>query len=177
LALVVCGVSLYLALKGWPERPRPAIVVWAIAGVVVFYVPIGLAASAAGVEYGLVGVAAGVIPLSAVALLVATMRSRTAESDGRLRDDSGDPDQDPVPVWAWTIRPRSATLPITPTASTSPTSPRAAVGNTQPPISPARGGAAAVDRPSPVRRGEFRTAAGPRTYAPVACSSSQEVKG
>ena len=31
LALVVCGVSLYLALKVWPERPRPTIVVWAIA--------------------------------------------------------------------------------------------------------------------------------------------------
>ena len=59
---------------------------------------VGPAASAAGIGYGLVGVAAGVIPLSAVALLLATMRSRTAESDGRLRDDSGDPDQDPVPV-------------------------------------------------------------------------------
>jgi hypothetical protein len=97
LALVVCGVSLYLALEHWPDRPRPAIVVWAIAGVVVFYVLVGLAASAAGVEYGLVGVAAGVIPLSAVALLLATMRSRTAESVGRLRDDSGDPDADPAP--------------------------------------------------------------------------------
>jgi hypothetical protein len=72
-------------------------VVWAIAGMVVFYVLVGLAASAAGIEYGLVGVAAGVIPLSAVALLLATMRSRTAESDGRLRDDSGDPDHDPFP--------------------------------------------------------------------------------
>jgi hypothetical protein len=97
LALVVCAVSLYLALKGWPERPRPAIVVWAIAGVVVFYVLVGLAAAAAGLEYGLVGVAAGVIPLSAVALLLATMRSRTAESGGRLRDDSGDPDHDRAP--------------------------------------------------------------------------------
>jgi hypothetical protein len=64
--------------------------------VVVFYVLVALAASTAGVEYGLVGVAAGVIPLSAVALLLATMRSRTAQLGGRLRDDSGDPDENPT---------------------------------------------------------------------------------
>jgi hypothetical protein len=128
LALVVCGVSLYLALEHWPDRPRPAIVMWAIAGVVVFYVLVGLAASAAGVEYGLVGVAAGVIPLSAVALLLATMRSRTAESVGRLRDDSGDPDEDPAPGLGMDDQTALGDTRITPTASTSRKSPRAGVG-------------------------------------------------
>jgi hypothetical protein len=109
LALVVCGVSLYLALEHWPDRPRPAIVVWAIAGVVVFYVLVGLAASAAGVEYGLVSIAAGVIPLFAVALLLAMMRSRTAESVVDCETTRAIRTRIRLLVWEWTIRPRWGT--------------------------------------------------------------------
>jgi hypothetical protein len=109
--LVVCGLSLYLALNRWSDRARPAIMIWAIAGVVVFYVLVGLAGSAAAVEYGLVGVAAGVIPLSAVALcrrrcvraprspVVDWETTRAIRTRIRLR------------VWEWTIRPRWAIPP------------------------------------------------------------------
>ena len=150
---------------------------WAIAGVVVFYVLVGLAASAAGVEYGLVGVAAGVIPLSAVALLLATMRSRTAESGGRLRDDSGDPDQDPAPGLGMDDQTRWGAPPTTPTASTSPTSPRAGGGNTRPPTNRVRRRTGVVAEAAPGKTGAISNRCGPSHVCPGACSSSQEVKG
>jgi hypothetical protein len=146
LALVVCGVSLYLALKHWTERPRPAIVLWAIAGVVVFYVLVGLAASAAGVEYGLVGIAAGMIPLSAVGLCwrrcVRALRNRTVGCETTRATRT----RTQLPASAWTIRLRLATPPTTPTASTSPTSLRAGAGNTQLPTSPVPKRAASAEK-------------------------------
>jgi hypothetical protein len=148
LALVVRGVS-RVAVPGAQALDRAATAsdcAWAIAGVVVFYMPVRLAASAGGGRVRVGRDRGGGDSALAVALLLATMRSRIAEPDGRLRDDSGDPDEDSAPASAWTIRLRLATPPTTPAASTSPTSLRAGAGNTQLPTSPVPKRAASVDK-------------------------------
>jgi hypothetical protein len=97
VALIVCGMSVYLATRGAIERPNHRGFDWALAGVALFYIAVAIAASAAGPEYALAGIAAGIIPLTATALLVATARSKTIKQDGRLRDESADASADPFP--------------------------------------------------------------------------------
>jgi hypothetical protein len=98
LAVAGLGAALYLALGRWPGRPRPPEVRWAIGGVVLFYALMALAAATAGPAYGFAGLAAGVFPITALALLVATTRAKTAASpEGRLRDASAEADEDPYP--------------------------------------------------------------------------------
>jgi hypothetical protein len=97
VALIVCGVSVYLATRGAADRPGHRSFDWALAGVALFYIAVAIAAGAAGPEYALAGIAAGIIPLTATALLVATARSKTTKQDGRLRDASADASADPFP--------------------------------------------------------------------------------
>jgi hypothetical protein len=97
VALIVCGTSVYLATRGAADRPSHRGFDWALAGVALFYVAVAIAASAAGPEYALAGIAAGIIPLTATALLVATARSKTTKHGGRLRDASADASADPFP--------------------------------------------------------------------------------
>jgi predicted MFS family arabinose efflux permease len=97
VALIVCAMSVYLATRGMADRPHHPGFDWALAGVALFYVAIAIGASVAGPEYALAGVAAGVFPLTATALLVAAARSKTATQDGRLRDASADASGDPYP--------------------------------------------------------------------------------
>jgi hypothetical protein len=145
--------------------------------VVVFYVLVGLAASAAGVEYGLVGVAAGVIPLSAVALLLATMRSRTAESVGRLRDDSGDPDEDPAPGLGMDDQTPPGDTPDHPDSFDEPDVTPSGRWNTRPPTGRVRRRIEGVAEAPPGKTGSISNRCGPVDVCPGACSSSQEVKG
>jgi hypothetical protein len=95
IALTVCALSVYLATRGHTDRDRPFD--RALAGVALLYLAMAIGASAAGPEYALAGIAAGVIPLTATALMVATVRSKTATRDGRLRDASADASDDPFP--------------------------------------------------------------------------------
>jgi hypothetical protein len=97
LALAAAGLSIYLALGRWDDRPRPPMVYWALGGLVGFYLVIAAAAAAAGPEYALAGVLAGVIPLTGLCLLIALTRSKTRESGGVLQDESAVRDQDPYP--------------------------------------------------------------------------------
>jgi len=97
LALAACGVSLFLALRGRGDRPRPPIVNWAIGGLLGFYVLVAAAAAAAGPEYAVAGLLAGVIPLTGLCLLIALTRSKTRASEGRLHDESAVRDDDPYP--------------------------------------------------------------------------------
>jgi drug/metabolite transporter (DMT)-like permease len=97
LAVVVLALALYLATRGHPDRPRPPIVNWAIAGLAVFYLAIAVAAATAGLEYAVAALAAAVVPMAALCLLLALMRSKTVESDGHLRDISAEGDDDPYP--------------------------------------------------------------------------------
>jgi hypothetical protein len=47
--------------------------------------------------YGLAGLGAGVIPLTALSLLVATVRMKTVERGGAARDPTADAGDDPFP--------------------------------------------------------------------------------
>jgi hypothetical protein len=98
LALVAFGVSLRLALGDASDRPRPPWLGWAVAGVAGFYVLIAAAAASAGPEYAAVGLMAGVIPMTAVSLMVAALRSKTVASDeGRPQDAAAADHRDPFP--------------------------------------------------------------------------------
>jgi hypothetical protein len=97
IALIVCAMSVWLATRRAADRPGHRVFDWALAGVALFYTAVAIAAGAAGPEYALAGIAAGIIPLTATALLVATARSKTTKQDGRLRDASADAAADPFP--------------------------------------------------------------------------------
>jgi hypothetical protein len=95
LALIAFITSLWLAL-GKSDHPRPRWFFWAIGGVALCYVPSAVAASALGVKFAAAALAAAVIPMTAVSLLLAIVRGKTAPAEGGLRHTSGDRD-DPAP--------------------------------------------------------------------------------
>jgi hypothetical protein len=97
VALVTCVLAVYLALKRWPNRPRPRLFVWAIGGVVALYVIAGVVGAAVDLSYGIAAVLAVTFPLTAVALLLALMRTKTIEHDGHLIDASAEDDEDAFP--------------------------------------------------------------------------------
>jgi hypothetical protein len=96
LLLATFGLSLYLALARG-HGPRHPGFQWAITGMAVWYLAMAGAASLAGPEYAVAGLLAGVIPLTALALLVATARRKTVVEDGHLRDATADANDDPLP--------------------------------------------------------------------------------
>src|SRR3954447_8029548 len=89
-------LALHLALRR-DQGPRPSVVVWAVGGVIAFYVVCAIAAAAVEPVWGLVTLAAGVVPLTAVALLVGMLRRGTVEHDGRLVDRTAEDHTDPFP--------------------------------------------------------------------------------
>jgi hypothetical protein len=99
IALAACGTGVHLAVRRRPDLPRPGWFAWAIGGVALFYVICAAVATATmGVIYGVAALMAGVIPMTAVALLLATMRTRTAQTaDGGMRDTSAADHEDPFP--------------------------------------------------------------------------------
>jgi hypothetical protein len=52
---------------------------------------------AAGTDFGVAAVAAGLVPLTALNLLLATLRSKTVQSPAGLRDLSAERHDDPLP--------------------------------------------------------------------------------
>jgi hypothetical protein len=96
LAAAVLAAALYLAIRssGDPSQVRAR---WALAGVALFYAALAAAAGVAGASYAIAALAAGVIPLSAIALLVATARSKTADGHHEGRDASAADGDDPYP--------------------------------------------------------------------------------
>jgi hypothetical protein len=91
LALIAFGMALRWALRR-DGRPRPRWFVWAVGGVAAYYLASAAAAALVGPGYVVAALLAGVIPMTAAALLLATVRAKTAEEDGRLRDVSGERD-------------------------------------------------------------------------------------
>jgi hypothetical protein len=98
LMLVVLATGVRWALRrkrdGHPFHPGFA---WAIGGLAAFYVALAIGGSIAGTEYALAALLAGIIPLSALALLIATIRRKTDVVDDRLVDASADADDDSLP--------------------------------------------------------------------------------
>jgi hypothetical protein len=73
-------VGVYLAVHRWPHG-RPALVSWSLAGVGLFYVACAAAAGlAGGIGYAVAALLAGLIPMTAVALVLATVRDKTQTS-------------------------------------------------------------------------------------------------
>ncbi|HEX7299050.1 MAG TPA: hypothetical protein VF257_08580 [Solirubrobacteraceae bacterium] len=97
LAVGAAAAGAYLALRRRPGRPRPRGFVWTLGGVVLFYVLCAIAAAFVSPLYALAALAAGVIPFTAVALLLAMMRSKTVETERGMRDTSADDHEDPYP--------------------------------------------------------------------------------
>jgi hypothetical protein len=97
LALTVLGISLYLATRGLEDRPDHPGFHWAMAGLALFYILVAAAGGIAGPEYALAGLAAGVIPLAALGLIVATARAKTDKADSQLRDATAGDAEDPFP--------------------------------------------------------------------------------
>jgi hypothetical protein len=97
LALLTFALSLYMALRPMPGRADRRIF-WPMVALGVWYVALAAAASAAGPEYAVAGLAAGVIPLSALALMLAVTRRKTVvDEHGQLRDVSAGREDDPWP--------------------------------------------------------------------------------
>jgi hypothetical protein len=88
--------ALYLALREEPGRPRRARFVPVLAGVIVIYVVAAIAAAPLGPEYAVAALVAGVIPTTAVAIMIATSREKSVESDDGLHDTAAD-DRGPFP--------------------------------------------------------------------------------
>jgi hypothetical protein len=81
-------VGVYLAVNRWPHG-RPAVVSWSLGGVALFYVACAVAAGlAGGAGYAVAALLAGLIPGTAVALVLATARRKTQTSPAETRDSS-----------------------------------------------------------------------------------------
>jgi hypothetical protein len=98
LGLIVAGAlgSLWLAFLAWRDHPSIRGVAWLVPATLAFYVICAIAASAVGSAYAVAATVAGLIPLTAVALLTATARAKTARGEDGLRDRSVESD-DPFP--------------------------------------------------------------------------------
>jgi hypothetical protein len=98
LVLAVYAVSAYLALGPWQDRPRPRWFFWAVGGGAAVYLALGVVAWIAdGAAPGVAAVGAGLVPLTALNLLLATMRSKTVQTQDGLRDMSAERHDDPLP--------------------------------------------------------------------------------
>jgi hypothetical protein len=90
LAAVACALALYLAVGPWQRRPR---VRWSgllIGGVALFYGVCALAAALfAGPAAAIATLLAGIVPMTAAALWVATTRAKTG-GDGGRRDPAAE---------------------------------------------------------------------------------------
>jgi hypothetical protein len=99
LALLTFALSVYMALRPIPGHPdRDRRIFWPMVALGVWYLALAAAAGTAGAEYAVAGLAAGVIPLSALALMLAVIRRKTVvDEQGNLRDVSADKEDDPWP--------------------------------------------------------------------------------
>jgi hypothetical protein len=99
LTLVPMVLGLYLAIGPWPGHPRPSLLArWFLGGTALVYLVLGAAALVwLDGRYAAATVLAGAWPLTAVALWIATARSKTVADGGRARDASVPADDDPAP--------------------------------------------------------------------------------
>ena len=108
LPVVACGLALYLAAGRWEDRPKVRGSYWLIGGTFAFYAVCALAAMLfLGPAEAIAVLLAGIIPLTAVAVWLAGVRTKTrAERDGVLVDDTAADHEDPFPgLGAETQRP------------------------------------------------------------------------
>ena len=86
LIVAAAGLALYLALGRWSRRPMPRGVAWLIPATLLFYLVCAAAAMVAGGAYAVAAIVAGMIPLTAATLIVATARAKSGSTAGDNRD-------------------------------------------------------------------------------------------
>jgi hypothetical protein len=98
LAAIACALGVYLALGPWPGHPRPRWAALLIGGVAAFYGICSLAAAVfVGPAYAIATLLAGIVPMTAAALWVATVRAKTRRLAGDAVDASAGDSDDPFP--------------------------------------------------------------------------------
>jgi hypothetical protein len=100
LVVAGCALGVYLAFGPWPDgRPRPRTTYWFVGGVIVFY---GICAAAAwvfaGIAYGIATLLAGLIPLTAVLLWIASARRGAILQGDQMVEETAADHEDPVPA-------------------------------------------------------------------------------
>jgi hypothetical protein len=100
LVVLACAVGLYLAFGPWPDdRPRPRGMFWFVGVVVAFYLITGTAGWILdGPEVGIATFLAGLIPLTAAGIWVASVRRATQPTEEGLVDATAEDHEDPVPA-------------------------------------------------------------------------------
>lgn len=98
LATIACALGVYLALGPWPGRPRPRWAGLLFGGIAAFYGICALAAAVfVGPAYAIATLLAGIVPMAAAALWVATVRAKTRRLGGDAVDASAGDGDDPFP--------------------------------------------------------------------------------
>jgi hypothetical protein len=97
LALVGLGLALYLAYGG-RHGPRPKGLTWMVPAVAAWYVVNAIAAAIAGGKYVIAALGASIIPLTAAALLIASVRTKTAQGTSHQDPAPGIPLDDETPL-------------------------------------------------------------------------------
>jgi hypothetical protein len=86
IALAGFGLSLYLAYGRSRGRPAARGVSWLVPATAVFFAAVAAAAALSGGKYVIAALGAALIPLTAVALIIATTRSKTVGADAAAED-------------------------------------------------------------------------------------------
>jgi hypothetical protein len=97
LVVAALAASLWLAFGRWGHRPQNRFMAWLVAATVVFYGLCAIGGLAAGAGYAIAAVAAGMIPFTAVTIMTAASRAKTAERGGDRRDTTAEESDDPFP--------------------------------------------------------------------------------
>jgi hypothetical protein len=99
LPVIACGLALYLAAGPWGNRPKLRGSYWFVIGTLSLYALAALAAEIfLGPAEALATLLAGIVPLTAVALWLATVRAKTTVTpEGALVDEAAADHTDPVP--------------------------------------------------------------------------------
>jgi hypothetical protein len=97
LILAALGLGVYLAIGPWRGHPRPRAFFWTFGGVAAFYLIAGAVAAHYNRTWGIAAVAGGLIPLTAVAILFAAVRTKTVDAGDRVKDTAAADEDDPYP--------------------------------------------------------------------------------
>jgi hypothetical protein len=97
LAVLGLGLAVYTAYGHYDDRPAATGLAWLLPATAGWYLLSAIAASTAGTQYALAAIAAGMIPMTASAILIATARAKTVASGHRPVDVTPVADDDPFP--------------------------------------------------------------------------------
>jgi hypothetical protein len=98
LELLVFALAIYLATVAYKDRPVPDAFKWLVGLLAAFYLVAAAAGALAGGKYAVAAMLAALIPLSAVLVLMATVRAKTVTGqDGGAVETTRRASRDPFP--------------------------------------------------------------------------------